>query len=377
MNLADLETPALVLDLDILEANAARLQSRLDGHGVALRPHLKTAKSSEVARLALARGARGIAVATLREAEYFLDQGITDLQYPVCIVPGKFARAARLVRQGAQLGLILDSLAVARALAGFAASEQVQFRVYLEIDCGEHRTGFSLPDEDFVPAARVLQDSPQLDFRGVLTHGGQSYHCGTAAEIEAVAEQERHAAVQAAEVLRDAGIPCHEVSVGSTPTACFGQSFAGVTEVRAGVYLLGDRFQAALGTCRPADIAVSVLASVISHNPGRETLVIDAGGLALSKDRSRVRGQPEPGYGQLTAMNGVVHSSRAVVADVHQEHGEVHYAGAPELAGLRPGDRVRVLPNHACMTAAMYDRYYVVRGGEIEVVAVWDKAMGW
>lgn len=377
MNLQKLETPALLLDLDKLEANASRMQAKLDAHGVALRPHLKTAKSADVAALAIAQGAHGLAVATLQEAGYFLERGYTDLQYPVCIVPGKFERAARLVRQGAELGVILDSVTMAKAIAGYAGREQVRFRVYLEIDCGEHRTGFALPDADFVAAADILEAAEYIDFRGVLSHGGQSYHCNTTGQIQAVADQERQAAVQAAEILREAGIACPEVSIGSTPTACFGTSFAGVTEVRAGVYLFGDLFQAALGTCQQSDIALSVLASVISHNPARKSLVIDAGGLALSKDRSRVEGQPEAAYGQLAALDGSPYSAQARVADVHQEHGEVHYGSAPELAGLQPGDRLRVLPNHACMTAAMYSQYHLVRGAGTEVIGVWDKTQGW
>ena len=183
--------------------------------------------------------------------------------------------------------------------------------------------------------------------------------------------------MQAAGILRDAGIACPEVSIGSTPTACFGTSFEGVSEFRAGVYLFGDLFQAALGTCDEDGIAISVLASVISRNPARKTLVIDAGGLALSKDRSRVNGHPESAFGRLTALDGSLYSPHALVADVHQEHGEVHYDEAPELAGLRVGDRVRVLPNHACMTAAMYDSYFVVQGPDTEVIASWDKARGW
>jgi D-serine deaminase-like pyridoxal phosphate-dependent protein len=377
MNLHSIDTPALVLDLDKLEANAARMQAKLDALGVTLRPHLKTAKSADVAALAIAQGSRGIAVATLQEAEYFLERGFTDLQYPVCIVPGKFERAARLVRQGAQLGVILDSVAVAQAIAEFAGREQVRFSVYLEIDCGEHRTGFALPDADFVAAARILHAGEYIDFRGVLSHGGQSYHCNTVEQIKAVAEQERQSAVQAAEILREAEIECPEVSIGSTPTACFGESFVGVTEVRAGVYLFGDLFQAALETCDKNSIAVSVLASVISHHPERKTLVLDAGGLALSKDRSRVRGNPEAAYGQLITLDGSLYSARAVVADVHQEHGEVHYDQAPELAGLQPGSRLRILPNHACMTAAMYSQYHVVRGADTRVIAVWDKTQGW
>lgn len=377
MNLQSIETPALVLDLDRLEANVAHMQARMDAQGVALRPHLKTAKSAEVAALAIARGARGIAVATLQEAEYFLARGFTDLQYPVCIAPGKFQRAAQLVRMGAQLGVILDSLVVAQAIAEFADREKVRFKVYLEIDCGEHRTGFPLPDENFLAAARVLEASEFIDFRGVLTHGGQSYHCNTPEQIREVAREERVAVVQAAEILRHAGIACAEVSVGSSPTACFGESFEGVTEVRAGVYLFGDLFQAALGTCDRASLAVSVLASVISRNPAKNTLVVDAGGLALSKDKSRVKGNPEAAYGQVAALDGTWFLPPVVVADVHQEHGEIIADSSPELAGLQIGSRVRIYPNHACMTAAMYDRYHVVRGTDTQVLASWDKTQGW
>jgi D-serine deaminase-like pyridoxal phosphate-dependent protein len=377
MNLHGIETPALVLDLNRLEANAARMQARMNALGVALRPHLKTAKSAGVAELAIARGARGIAVATLQEAEYFLSRGITDLQYPVCIVPGKFGRVARLLRLGAQLSVILDSLAVAQALADFARREQLLFRVFLEIDCGEHRTGFALPDEDFLAAATVLQACEYVDLRGVLTHGGQSYHCTQAGQISAVAEQEREAAVQAAGLLRAAGIACPEVSVGSTPTACFGESFAGVTEVRAGVYLFGDLFQAALGTCDRDSLAVSVLATVISHNRAKNTLVVDAGGLALSKDRSRVSGGPDTGYGLCAALDGNLLTPDAAVFDVHQEHGEIRCQASPGLANLQVGSRLRIYPNHACMTAAMYDRYHLVRGPGTDVLQVWDKTQGW
>lgn len=377
VNLQTIETPALVLDLDRLEANAARMQQRMDAHGVALRPHLKTAKSARVAEWAIACGARGIAVATLQEAEYFLGKGITDIQYPVCIVPGKFERAARLLRQGAQLGVILDSLTVAQALAEFAQREKLVFKVYLEIDCGEHRTGFSLPDETFLVAAQLLQASEYVDFRGVLTHGGQSYHCTSIEQVRMVAEQERVAAVEAAEILRKAGIACPEVSVGSTPTACYGESFEGATEVRAGVYLFGDLFQSALGTCDRSSLAISVLATVISRNPVKNTLVVDAGGLALSKDRSRVAGGPDTGYGLLAAPEGNLLTPDTPVFDVHQEHGEVRSDASPQLTELQVGSRVRIYPNHACMTAAMYDRYYVVRGTVTDVLHLWDKTQGW
>ncbi|MEJ8566473.1 alanine racemase [Elongatibacter sediminis] len=377
MTLNDLETPALVLDLDRLEANLDGMVQSLQPHGVALRPHLKTAKSATVARLTRDRGARGIAVATLKEAEYFLENGFTDIQYPVCIVPSKFDRAARLIRNGAQLEVIVDSLEVARSLARYAADQRVAFRVYLEVDCGEHRTGFSAADPAFVGAGETLRDGSHTDLRGVLTHAGHAYSCTDPHGVRAVADEERQAAVIAANVLRTAGLPCPEVSIGSTPTARFGESFEGVTEVRAGVFLFGDLFQAGLGTCGHDDIAVSVLASTISRHPEEHRLVIDAGGLALSKDRSRVESAPDSGYGRILRIDGTALAPTAHVAEVHQEHGEISTRGIPELQDAPIGSRLRILPNHACMTAAMYDRYHVVRGTGTEILAEWDKTTGW
>jgi D-serine deaminase-like pyridoxal phosphate-dependent protein len=192
-----------------------------------------------------------------------------------------------------------------------------------------------------------------------------------------VAEQERTAAVKAAQILRESGMDCPEVSTGSTPTACFGETFEGVTEVRAGVYLFGDLFQSALGTCERSSLAVSVLATVISRNPVKHTLVVDAGGLALSKDRSRLVGGPDTGYGLVAALDGNLLTPDTAVFDVHQEHGEVRIDASPHLTELQVGSRMRIYPNHACMTAAMYDRYHVVRGSGIDVIDIWDKTQGW
>jgi D-serine deaminase-like pyridoxal phosphate-dependent protein len=377
MSLTKLHTPALILNLNRLEANAAAMAARLEKHQVTLRPHLKTAKSADVAAVTRKHGAVGIAVATLKEAEYFAQQGYSDLQYPVCITPDKYHRAAALVRQGASLGLILDSLETARTLSSFAEHEGIRLKVYLEVDCGEHRTGFSMDDPDFLVAAGVLNNSDQIDFQGVLSHGGHAYYCSSESEVRAVAEQERSIAVTAAEMLRNAGIACKEVSIGSTPTVRFSESFEGVTEVRAGVYLFGDLFQAGLHTCELNSLAISVLTTVISYNRRTQRIFVDAGGLALSKDKSRARGAPEFGYGQVASIDGELFQPQLIVADVHQEHGEISVEETPELQQLGIGARLRVYPNHACMTAAMYGSYHVVRGTSTEVETIWEKTQGW
>jgi D-serine deaminase-like pyridoxal phosphate-dependent protein len=206
----------------------------------------------------------------------------------------------------------------------------------------------------------------------VLTHAGHSYACRTREALAAVAEDERRLAARAAERLRAEDLPCEVVSVGSTPTASQLASGAGLTELRPGVYLLMDVVQASLGVCTLADIAVSVLATVIARRDGGRRLVLDAGALALSKDLGASQAAA-PSHGLLADLRGVPLDG-ARVGELHQEHGEVR-ADAP--LPLRAGDRVRVLPNHACLTAAAYDRFHVVDGEQPGVLDEWPRCSGW
>lgn len=357
--LEQLPTPALILERGRLQRNAARMRARASSLGVALRPHLKTTKSAAIAAIADAGG--GGAVSTLREAEYFADHGSRDLIWAVCATPDRLDRAAALVERGVSLILLTDDLQVARAIADHPAP----LRALIEIDSGDHRTGV-LPDD---PALRAIGAVLGDRLAGVLTHAGQSYRCRSVAEVVAVAEDERAAAVAAAHTLRTDGLPCPIVSVGSTPTASHAASLEGVTELRPGVYLLGDLFQVAIGSCALDDVAASVLATVIHRSPDR--IVIDAGGLALSKDRSTAETDRDAGYGRICTLDG--QPTDAIVGEVHQEHGLIR-----PVAGLSVavGERVRVLPNHACMTAAAYDRYHVVDAGS-QIEAIWPRVNGW
>ena len=221
-----------------------------------------------------------------------------------------------------------------------------------------------------------LQDAG-LTLRGVLTHAGHSYHCRGRAEIESVAEQERAGLVWAAECLAAAGFPCPVVSGGSTPTAVFAKHLDGVSEMRPGVYMFGDVMQQEIGSCGGADIAVTVLASVIGRRGqggplGSEQLLLDAGALALSKDRGADEFNPEAGFGWVFDLDNRLFQGLSV-SDTHQEHG---LARGPRLPDLEIGARVRLRPIHACLTAAMYQRYHVVEGDR-QVVAVWERTGGW
>lgn len=282
--LAALETPALLLDRDILQRNCARMSERMGAAGVALRPHLKTAKSRAVAQLATQGHFGGITVSTLAEARYFLEGGYRDILYAVGMVPAKAAQAAALQREGATLTLILDDAEAARALGEAAQALDARFAVMVEVDTGGGRAGVDPGSPQLLEVARAVHEHPALALTGVLTHAGHSYHCRGAAEIAAVAEAERAGVVRAAERLRAEGLPCPVVSAGSTPTAVHAASFEGLTEMRPGVYVFNDLDQLGIGSCGAEDLALSVLASVIGHNRRTGRILLDAGALALSKD---------------------------------------------------------------------------------------------
>lgn len=372
MVLDDLETPALVLDKQRLVVNTAAMTQRMKYLGVGLRPHLKTAKSVEVARMALDGNFGGVTVSTLAEAVYFLDHGIRDITYAVCIVPTKLDAAAALSKRGADLKLITDNPEAARAIAEHAESHQV----LVEIDCGEHRTGIAPDSNALLAIADAINRSGRSRIVGVLTHAGHSYLCRNREEMEAVADDERVAAVTAVEHLKSAGHDCSVVSVGSTPTATFAKSLAGVSEARPGVYVFMDLFQAGIGVCSRSDIALTVLASVIAHRPEVNELILDAGGLALSKDRSTQALGEDCGYGLVCDVITAEPISGLVVAGVHQEHGQVTAPSPIPFERLPVGTKVRVMPNHACMTAAAHDTYNVIDGGS-DIVATWDRCHGW
>jgi D-serine deaminase-like pyridoxal phosphate-dependent protein len=365
MKLADLPTPCLVLDLGILCRNIDAMAQALARHGVPLRPHMKTAKSIDVARLAIAGQPGGITVSTLAEAAYFAGHGITDILYAVGITPQKLDYVASLNSAGAAVIVLTDDLDTAGAIAAHPKRP----RTLIEVDTGEARGGVT-PDDDLLLAI-AERLGPSL--AGVMTHAGHSYAGRSLDDMKRIAEAERAGVVRAAERLRAAGHDVTIVSMGSSPTARHAESLAGVTEVRAGVYMFGDLFQAEIGTHDLDAIALTVLTSVIGRRPGR--LLVDAGGLALSKDRSTEAAPKDYGFGLALDLAGRRSHGDAIVRRAYQEHGVVELDPAHPL-DLPIGARLRIAPNHTCMTAAAHDRYHVVDGGD-EVVAVWPRVNGW
>lgn len=379
MSLSTIETPSLVLDRLAVARNTARMTQRFNDLGVRLRPHMKTAKSIDVARMALAGNFGGITVSTLKEAEYFAAHGITDITYAVSIIPEKLPRLARLLERGIKVTAVTDQVAVAERVSRSAVDLGIVVDVLIELDSGENRAGVLAESRELLEVGRALHELPGTNLLGVLTHAGHSYQGRSIEQIQSVAEHERWCAVTAARRLRDAGLPSPVVSVGSTPTAIHGKSYEGITEVRCGVYMFGDVFQSEIQSCKLDEIAVSVLATVIGHRPDINSALIDAGALALSKDRSTgAPGLPEDvGYGLVMDLSGMRRIDHVRVGHVYQEHGMLVSDGPFPFDQLPVGARVRVLPNHACMTSARYETYHVVAGQDDSNMAVWPRVNGW
>lgn len=369
----DLATPALLLDRVRLEANASRMRDKVRSLGVELRPHVKTSKSIDVLRVLAGGASLPITVSTLAEARYFFERGVIDILYAVGIAPVKLPEVAHLIRAGCKLRIILDTPEAADMIRAFVDSEGVPIETLIEIDSDGHRAGVGPDDPLLIAIGRRL--GPH--FAGVMTHAGASYDCRTKLEFEAMAEQERSLSVAAAERLRKAGLECRIVSVGSTPTLHYALSLEGVTEARAGVYAFGDLVQSELGTCSTNDIAIGVVASVIGHNRRHGRVLIDAGFLALSRDRGTADQPVDWGYGAVCDAATAELIDEVTVSSTNQEHGILtSRTGKIEFDRFPVGSRVRILPNHACATAAAYERYHVT-DGSARVVDVWERVNGW
>jgi len=348
----DLETPAVLIDLDRLEDHIGSMSARAKEAGVNLRPHAKTHKVPEIGWMQMRAGAVGLSFAKTSEAEVFASHGFTDLfvAYPV-VGPSKAERLAALSRR-VRLSVGVDSVEGAQILGAAAVRCGQTLSVILKIDSGFHRVGVA-PAEAVAVGARIAAIKG-LDLAGVFTHAGQAYHRSDPSEIASDNRGEAATVIEAAEGLRKAGVPIETVSVGSTPTSRFGFAHKGLTEARPGNYVYLDRTQAGLGTCTLDDCAMSILATVVSVS-GSERAVLDSGSKTLALDMLRPR--PD-GYGLIVGTS-------STLSGLSEEHGVVAVAAGDSF---KIGQRVRVLPNHACVVSNLHDRVYGVRGENVEAV---------
>jgi D-serine deaminase-like pyridoxal phosphate-dependent protein len=372
MHLDDLPTPSALVDLDRLESNAKRMAEKAMRLGVRLRPHVKTHKCVEAARIQTDLHFGGLTVSTLAEAQAFAAGGFSDITYAVPIAPQKIGDAADLHAEIGNLNLLVDHPDTVHAVEELATSRSITLPVYLEIDCGGARSGVDPASDIAQFLVRRLADSEVIDFRGLLTHAGHSYRSRSRSEAYEVACEERNLMTAIAAEVRDLGVEIPEISVGSTPTLRAIDDLTGVTEARPGNYVFFDAFQAAIGSCDLDDVAFSVLATVISADTEQGRAVVDAGALALSKDPGPTHVDPECGFGLPVTLEDQHPLPGLRLVGLTQEHGTLT---GPGTEALHPGTRIRVLPNHSCLSAACLDRYNVVRG--TEVVDEWHPVRGW
>jgi D-serine deaminase-like pyridoxal phosphate-dependent protein len=376
MYLKEIATPAAIVDEARMARNLNRMQSRMNALRVAFRPHVKTAKCVEIARRQQALGAHAITVSTLKEAEEFFAAGFRDILYAVAIIPAKLPVVEDLMRRGCDLKILIDSVEAARAVAARGAATSTRFKVLIEVDTDGHRAGVKPEDERLIEIGRALT-ARGCELAGVMTHAGASYDCSTPEALRAIANQERDLTVLAADRLRTAHLAAPIVSVGSTPTALSAEDLTGVTEVRAGVYVFFDLFMAGVGVCTIDDIALSVLTAVVGHQPDKGWAIVDAGWMAMSRDRGTQKQKRDYGYGQVCGLDGAVLDGY-VLSGANQEHGILSREGAPDtdIATRFPiGTRLRILPNHACATGAQFPEYQALT--EDGALQPWGRFHGW
>ena len=375
MNLETLKTPSLVLDVAKVKRNAAEMSRRVKQFGADLRPHIKTHKCTEVARIQTAGHSGAVTVSTLAEARAFAANGFSKITYAIPIEPGKFAEAIEISRD-CELSLITDDLEIPDQLNVAAKQANVHVHLFLKVDCGYHRCGVEPDNPLAIEITRRISNAPNLRFAGILTHAGHSYNCQTKAEVLALAKHERDVMAGFAEALRQEVGPVPIVSIGSTPTITSVDHLDGIDEVRPGNYIFFDAFQATLGSCSYDDCALTVLASVVHRDRVRRKVIIDAGAIALSKDRGPMGLNPDCGYGRILDLEG--EDLNLTVSEMSQEHGVIiakDENSENTLDRLSVGSRVRVLANHSCLTAAQHCQYNVLEGEN--VVDQWKIHTGW
>jgi D-serine deaminase-like pyridoxal phosphate-dependent protein len=357
---SQLTTPAFLVDRQTLQRNCDRMRVKAAASKVIFRPHVKTHKVPEIGRMQHGGEPGPITASTLAEVEHFAAAGFRDITYAVPIAPEKLERAAGIARRIERLNILIDSF---EALDVIEASGFI-FDAFLKVDCGYHRAGVDPNDPASTVLARRMMSSKVLRFHGLLTHAGHSYSAKSIDDILTVAQQETAAVTKFRERLGTNLIR----SVGSTPTASVVDRFTDCEEVRPGNYVFYDAFQATIGSCRFDDVAVSVLTTVVGSYPERNALIVDAGALALSKDLGPDHVDPHFGYGIVCKLD--LEPLPMKIVALSQEHGKV-----ATMQPLPVGTQLRIVPNHSCLTAAMYDRYHIVDDGR--VVDEWRPVRGW
>ncbi|MFP4528993.1 MAG: alanine racemase [Candidatus Kapaibacterium sp.] len=347
-----IDTPALIIERSVLENNLLKMQHTAEMNVINLRPHIKTHKMPRLAAMQIDHGAIGIACAKLGEAEIIAAAGIDNIQI-ANIITGqqKIERLIRLNERISRLSVCVDSPESASELSK-AFAELKPIRVLIEVDSGFHRAGIESFDK-IAELARDIISMPGIEFEGIMTHAGHAYAAPNPREVRRVGLQEGKLMSDLKIFLEVRRIPCRVVSVGSTPTARWCSRGREVTELRAGNYIFHDMIQVMLGSCKIEDCALNVLSTVISV-PTEDRAVIDAGSKALGLDLG--------GHGNTSLSgHGYIYNKDAEIVRLSEEHGVLRTGED----NFKYGERIRIIPNHACAVVNLYDRAYLVDKEEI------------
>ena len=351
--LPPIDTPALLIDLDIVDRNLERMQEKANKYGVALRPHIKTHKIPELAQLQMRLGARGITAAKVSEAEVMAAAGIKNIFVANQIVTKeKLHRLAALSKE-VSISIGLDSVAAARKLSDVFAASGLTAEYLIEINSGLNRCGV-LPGKKALELFQAVDTLPSLKFKGIFTHAGQVYGAGSLSEVKEVSHHESTIMAETVQAFAEVGTSPNIVSVGSTPTMKVWEGHEAVNEIRPGNYIFHDAIQVSLGAATLEECALSILATVISR-PTRERAVIDGGSKAFSSDRGAHGKEMASGF-------GLVLGKKATLVRLSEEHGIMNLDPDEDLD---IGDRVRIIPNHACAVVNLFDKAYGMKNMKV------------
>ena len=356
MNLLDLATPAILIDQSVVRTNIIAMQNSATKAGIRLRPHVKTHKSVTIGQWQLDAGAVGITVAKVGEAEVFANHGFTDIRIAYPVSPLNVSRVLELMEK-TNLSIVVDNETVAALWSERMLASKRKLDVLVKVDVGFHRCGINPIKTDAASFVSRIATLPGLNLRGLLSHAGHSYAAESRHEIAEIAKKEARSLDEIAKHAKNMGTKIKELSVGSTPTAQFSLLEKSVTELRPGNYVFYDLTQVALGAANIAQCGLSVWTTVISR-PEQDRLVLDAGSKTLSSDRARGQ-HAKAGFGAITSAaleNNV--DNGLTVERLSEEHAVVSVGDGK--SNLAPGDRVRLIPNHACVAVNLADELHLV-----------------
>ena len=363
MNIDNLITPALLVEKDKLVRNVASMADSAHKSRVALRPHIKTHKCIEIANLQTEYGAQGITVSTSGEAEAFINAGFSDITLAFPLVPDKIPHALKLA-QRASLSVLVDHPSIVTALEAECIAADQKMNVLIKVNSGYPRCGIDPTKPSSIALARQINDASHLTFGGILTHAGHAYYTKSRAELIAVSEEEQSIMLHFAQQLQAEGLNPKTVSIGATPTATITEKFhEGITEIRPGNYVFFDNTQVLLGVCDLSNCALSVLASVVSVQS--DYIVTDAGASTLSRDVGASHIDPNQGYGVVLSSVNADTPAPAKIVSLSHVHGKIQFDNRSSHYSFTPGDHVRIIPNHSCLTTNLFDHYYIVDGNRV------------